>query len=610
MLKKFFKRLSIKYKILILFCLVTSIIATLLGLYSLNISKRNIINKVSASNISVNKQLNSHINFLLTDITDISTNICIDNNVQSLLLRATDNLDTSQDSSLIANDSLDFVMNIIASKSYISFFILYGQQDSPVYYEFTDMSIGAKGFSKIRTIDLYKTALALNGSPLPFHLAQGDNPFIQRSTYPKIGVCRIVKNYTNNLPIGFLVIGFNESSLHNLCQSNIKGSDEAIVVVDGEGGILSQAGSVFTGGDYQNQAFYQNAQKEHEGYAIDTIGKTKYLISYASMANGWKSFYAVPMASLTKEINSINGFTAVVVLGCLALSVPLIAFLLSYLTAPLTALLKSMKRFQQGNFNERVDFKYEDEIGQLSDGYNNMVMSVKQLIDKVYVLQIREREAELNALQAQINPHFLYNTLDSIFWKAEMHNETEISEMVYSLSRLFRLSLNRGERLTTVSNETEMLTHYLLLQKMRLKNKLNYRISFDDDILRCVIPKLMLQPFVENAILHGLDGKEEGGTVQVTGAIDNDKLRFVIKDDGIGMDMDTVERLLDPATRETAPSNAGTSAYAISNVNERLKIMYGDMYRLVIESEKNMGTKVTILIPFAPATGSREAADD
>jgi len=610
LIKRFFSNLSIKYKILILFCLVTTIIATLLGLYSLNISKKNIINKVSALNISVNNQLNSQVNFLLRDITDISTNICIDKNVQSLLSDQTGSMQTRQDLFLTANSSLSFVTNIIASKSYISFFVLYSKLDDPVYYEFTDMSIGAKGFRQIQESGLYQSALAQYGSPLSFHLPKGENVFIQRSTYAKVGICRIVKNFTSNEPIGFLVIGFNESTLRSLCQSNLKEEDEAITVLDETGAVVSQAGTVFSANSDQAQAFYQSVLDEREGYAIKSIGNADYLISYATMSNGWKSFYAVPMVSLIKEINSINSFTIVLVLACLALSVPLITLILNYLASPLTALLKSMKRFQQGNFNESVAFRYNDEIGQLADGYNNMVKNIKQLIDQVYVLQIREREAELNALQAQINPHFLYNTLDAIFWKAQLNNEQEISEMVCSLSRLFRLSLNRGERLTSVANEAEMLSHYLLLQKMRMKEKLQYSIQINDDIMNCMIPKLMLQPFVENAILHGLDGKEEGGCVCVTGGFEADHIKFVIRDDGIGMNTETMNRLFDSEAWKTATGNAGTSAYAVGNVNERLKIMFKDQYDLNIESEVNIGTTITLRIPLAPIAESKEVSHD
>jgi two-component system, sensor histidine kinase YesM len=609
-MKGFYLNLSIKYKILILFCIVIIIIASLLGLYSLTISKRNIINKVSSSNMSVNRQLNNSINFVLNDITDISTNICIDDSVQSLLAQDMNHQDSLPDTSLSANNSLRFIVNIIASKSYISFMILYGQQDNPIYYDFTDMSIGVKGLREVQKSELYQTALSLNGSPISVPLLESNNLFIQRSTFPKIGICRTVKNYANNNTVGFLVIGFNGSTLQQLCQSNIQNSDEGIMIVDGQGQILSHAGADIFASGYEKQNFYLDARKNGEGYSIDTIGKTKYLVTYATLANGWKSFYAVPMASLVKEINSINSFTLIVVIACLVVFIPLMAFMSSYLTAPIMTLLKSMKRFQQGNFNERVDFKYKDEIGQLGDGYNNMVKNIKELIDRAYVLQIKEREAELNALQAQINPHFLYNTLDAIFWKAEMRKETEISEMVYSLSRLFRLSLNRGESLTSILNEKEMLTHYLLLQKIRLKRKLNYKIEIADDISNYVIPKLVLQPFVENAILHGLDGKEEGGTILVNGERIGERLRFTIEDDGIGMSPEDVKQLLEPNKTEIAPGNAGSSGFAVNNVNERLKILYKGLYSLEISSEKNKGTKVTILIPLAPATAGQEVEND
>ncbi len=580
MLARFYYNLSIKYKILIFFYIIIIIIAFSLGLYSTKTSEKFVMSKVSSANLSVVKQINGDLDFLKQDIEDISTYLCIDDNVQALLQNTNDPTESI--------DSLKFIINVIAAKSYISCLILYGNQEAPVYYEFTDLSNGAGALSAISQSPVYKKAVALNGSTLWFSIPTRDNVFIQNNMFPKIGVCRTVKDCDDFEKIGFLLIGINEAVLQGLSAKVIQNEKEGILIIDENGNRISHSGANLLSPDFKKQKFYLDALSNQEGYTLDTINGQQYLVTYSQMRNDWRTFYAVPVYTLKKEINAVKYYTVLTVILCLLFSMPLMMLILSFLTAPINKLLKSMKRFQQGNFEESVEFKYKDEIGQLGEGYNKMVVNIKELINKAYVLQIKEREAELDALQAQINPHFLYNTLDTIFWKAQSRNQKEIGDMVYSLSKIFRLSLNRGKGSTPVAREKELLEHYLLLQKGRFKNKLEYELHIDEDIVHFVIPKLILQPFVENSILHALEGKENGGKVTVSGCLSGEKLHFIIEDNGIGMDETQLNNL---------NSSAISGGYAIRNVRERLEILYKDDFSLVFASAPGKGTRVDIIIP-------------
>lgn len=591
MLKDYYFNLSIKYKILILFYFIIFVVALVLGFYSTMTSEKYVINRVSSANLGVVKQLNGNLNFLQKDILDISTYLCIDDEVQERLKKANKMPDASTNS-FNSSNFFRFIMNLIASKSYISALIIYCNNELPIHYDFTDMSSGVKGLYTVIQSDTYKKAVKLDGSPLWFPMLKNNNTFIQNSNYPKIGVCRVIKDYNDFKQVGFLVIGVNESTIRNMCENNIQSSKEGMLIVDNEGTIISQVGTQFYGSRLIEQDFYIKSRGNFEGYSIDNINGKEFLIAYGSFGDNWKTFYAVPMEILKKEINSINTYTLVFVLLCMLFSFPIMLLVSSLLTAPIRKLLKSMKKFQKGNFDEKVDFKYGDEIGELGKGYNNMVANIKKLIDKVYILQIKEREAELNALQAQINPHFLYNTLDTIFWKAQGKGEKDISNMVYSLSKLFRLSLNRGKSFTFVYREKELIEHYLILQKVRFKNKLNYEINIDKNIMNYIIPKLILQPFVENAILHGLEGKENGGTIRIDGEFHNDKIRFSIQDDGVGMDEQTLKSLLTLDNKSDVNTSAVSSGgYAVKNVSERLKLIFNEDYSLSFTSEPGKGTK-------------------
>lgn len=169
---------------------------------------------------------------------------------------------------------------------------------------------------------------------------------------------------------------------------------------------------------------------------------------------------------------------------------------------PLHSLREAMEKFMQGDFSQKVEVMTQDEVGEASACFNRMVDDIRELIDKNYILAIKERESELDTLQAQINPHFLYNTLDSLYWKATESGNDEIAEDILSLSQLFRLVLNRGNGIVTVRTEADLLERYLQIQKMRFGKRLTYEISLEPEILEEKIPKLILQPFVENVIVH------------------------------------------------------------------------------------------------------------
>lgn len=275
---------------------------------------------------------------------------------------------------------------------------------------------------------------------------------------------------------------------------------------------------------------------------------------------------------------------------------PLSSHLSRLLARPLNRLCDSMDKFRGGDFGQKVAVTSEDEIGQLTRSFNKMAEDIQNLIDQNYVMALREKKSELDILQAQINPHFLYNVLDSLYWRAvDMDNE-EMGEEILALSNLFRLVLNQGQDIITVEKEVELVGCYLKIQKMRLETRLDYDIQVDEEILGCKISKLLIQPFVENAVVHGLEDSERGGYVKVRGFRQGDRLLFVIEDNGIGMEQNQADRILEEADKGRIGDHI--SHYAISNIKERLRLRYQDQYSLEIISKENQGTYVRLSIPF------------
>jgi two-component system sensor histidine kinase YesM len=592
-----FRDLSIKYKIILSFYCIVILFSVIIGFYFYKVYETNAVNKISIANLGIVRQIDSNIDFLQNEIEDTSNQLVLDTTIQSSLKKNTNTL--YMDYSEIAT---------FISKSYISLTILYSLNDSITpFYISNDNSNGIYPFNNIEKSDIYKEILTQKGKPVWFPVKSRNQAFIVNNNNPKIAMARMVRDEAKFNNIGLLIICVNEQTIENIYADSLQANKGSIAIVDGQGNIISQSGPDFYQSAKNDQNFIKETSNNSEYCFVDNISGKDLLISYsANNSEGWKLYYAVPMSNLTKEVNSILLFILLIIFGCFIIFFPLLNMISSVITAPIKKLLKSMKNFQEGNFNEYVEINSSDEIGQLEKGYNSMVRNIKQLINEAYILQIKERDAELNALQAQINPHFLYNTLDTIYWKAKIRGEEEISQLIYSLSRLFRLSLNRGKEMTLVSSEKEFMEHYLLLQKMRFKNKLNYEILLDTEILNFVIPKLIIQPFVENSIIHGIEKKKEGGTITVTGSKEGEKLRFTIKDDGAGMKDKEMKELLSLKIEDPINTSVSSGGYAVRNIVERLKLMYKDDYSISFTSKPGSGTFVEILIPAVEYSKKQE----
>jgi two-component system sensor histidine kinase YesM len=267
-----------------------------------------------------------------------------------------------------------------------------------------------------------------------------------------------------------------------------------------------------------------------------------------------------------------------------------------------------MNRFKAGDFNQQLDVNGNDEIAELTKVFNSLVKDLSNLIDINYIMALRERESELSALQAQINPHFLYNTLDSLYWQAVDQNQEELAEDILSMAELFRLLLSSGESEIPVRQELKIIAHYLQIQKMRFAKKFDYNIDVEEALMERMIPKLIIQPFVENAVVHGLEEKDSQGKVEINGRIAHDMMVFTIEDTGAGMSQETIDEIMKTEQRY---ADQRIARYAIRNVRERMRLRYGQQSELSIESELGVGSRVCISIPLEmPDSNGSEISDD
>jgi two-component system, sensor histidine kinase YesM len=249
-----------------------------------------------------------------------------------------------------------------------------------------------------------------------------------------------------------------------------------------------------------------------------------------------------------------------------------------------------------------------DEITELGMSFNIMVGKIKELLDAKIEEHENLKKAELRALQAQINPHFLYNTLDAIIWMAEAKRMDQVVELVRVLSRFFRITLSKGKDWITVRDEIEHVESYLAIQKMRYRDILDYRIDVPEELRDGQMLKLTLQPLVENALYHGIKNKRKGGEIVVRGRwLDGDLLQIQVEDNGIGMRQEQLAQLRALLDAEGGGAVVAESGSGINNVNQRIKLYYGQEYGLAIESEYLHGTRVLLVIPLQRAPALRAA---
>ena len=319
-----------------------------------------------------------------------------------------------------------------------------------------------------------------------------------------------------------------------------------------------------------------------------------------SEKTGWIVVGVSYLSELMKGANKARNLYLIIALLLFAAAL-LLAYLLSdAITRPITALEKSMKEVEKGNFEHAaLEVCAENEVGRLSQSFNIMTEEIQNLMEQSRHEQRIKRKYELKALQAQINPHFLYNTLDSIIWMAEWGKTQEVVQMTSSLARLLRRSISNEREVVTVAEEVEYTQDYLTIQKMRYKDKLEYEILVEQEIAQEGIVKLILQPLVENAIYHGIKYKEGKGMIRIRGFRQEDRIVLQVEDDGSGMDEETLTHIFEKHTKDTKSNGVG-----LKNVNERLQLYYGTEYGLKYESKIGEGTTATVILPAREEGGA------
>lgn len=342
------------------------------------------------------------------------------------------------------------------------------------------------------------------------------------------------------------------------------------------------------------KAFFDKKYLEYELNAAQLIDQKKNqeneytILSETSSVTGWTACLYKPNSLIVWSVTPIIRIALIAVFVMTLMSVIVMMILTRFVTKRIRRLRSGMKEVEQGNFEVNITSDSRDEIGDLVNGFDSMLLQLNTLIKEVYEGRIKEKEYEMRALQAQINPHFLYNTLSLINWKAIEADAQDISKITLALSTFYRTSLNKGKNVMSLSDELRNMRSYLDIQLMMHDYEFDVEFDVDESIGQYQSLNLMLQPLIENAIAHGIDVKTDGrGKLTITGKEDGDLIVLTVADNGVGMSDEQAARIL---TEES-------KGYGVRNVNERIKLYYGEQYSLQIESKIGQGTKASIRIP-------------
>ena len=418
------------------------------------------------------------------------------------------------------------------------------------------------------------------------------NNIFQYSADDVVSISKAVIDKQTGKCTGVILIDMKLDIIKNIIESIQPSNMGFIYIVDAKDEIVYSP--VNTVVNRIKNEWFRTAQM---GILIKNVeGQRELLFHDNSKYTQWKTVGVFPLDEAQKVVTLITYASYGIALLIMIFAIAIAVLSARSIANPITKLRLLMKSAEAGNFDVRFHRKYNDEIGQLGESYNTMIDRISELINLVQIQEKSKRKVEIAILEAQIKPHFLYNTLDTIQWMAQEHNAQDVVDLVDSLTSMLRIGLSKGNEIITVRMELKHVESYLMIQKTRYEDKLNYSIQVEEQLMSCRVIKLILQPLVENAIYHGIKEKRGQGQIQILGQIEDGKIHFQVIDDGIGMTPEKLEQINQLLKQDGLQQNE--IGYGIFNVNTKIKLNFGDEYGLSFHSIYGQGTIVDLWHPM------------
>ena len=580
--KTFLKRMkSIQTTIMMSFSALMVVAVLIFMLIAINYTSNSIydnaVNYMNQIIKQVNYDLDSYVGFLKNISYIVSTNEDVSNYLFNTELTEEEKLEAKE-------KIITQFKTIMDSRSDIYNIAIVAENDRSIL---NDGNSKFTEYIDIKEQDWYKNALESKTgiSISPSHVQNA----IEDCYKWVITLSKALTNYNTGMNEGVFFVDLNYNAIIDLCSNNI-GNKGYIFMMDEDGNMIYHPKQQLIYGELMEENIEEILLSEEDFFIND---EKIYTVS-RSAETGWITVGAVSTEELFRNNKQVQGMYLLVA-GALLISVIVLSSIISkQITKPIIKLSDSMSMVEHGEFDKAsVPITIDNEIGMLSRSFNVMTEKIHSLMEQNIYEQEEKRKNEMKALQAQINPHFLYNTLDSIIWMSEAGKNEEVVLMTSALARLLRQTISNDKAKVTVSEEINYVRSYLTIQKMRYKDKLEFQINVSPEIMSVKIIKFALQPLVENAIYHGLKYKETKGNLVIEGYKEGEKAVLVVKDDGVGMDEHTLANIFDGSKKGEKSNGVG-----VPNVQKRLQLYYGPEYGITYMSRKGEGTVATVTVPM------------
>lgn len=591
-MKKWFMNLPLRYKITIFNFSIIFFVILFVVIFFYQFYEQNVVSEVGNYQLQNTKFIGNDIKLIEDSVEEIATSIVINESFQYMLGLPEKQIAAMSHRTDNLNTSISIALDTLVANDYVNSIAVYTKNGYAFYYSKDDTQIPGS-YTQMNRLPEAETAKKQEGKPYWTSMT-----FTGKSGSSLVMVKDIMS--VNNLSdAGVMMVCIDWSRVWVYVP---KSNHYIYMITDAAGHVVSSAGNyaaIHDRSDNVNSLIPQYSAVPNK--SVITIGKNRYLYIKTAIAGGRMYIISLlPMREALVGARDVIPVFALAFMICLAFSLALSAYTSSFVTKPVKKLIDTIHQIRRGYLDKKVHFDYQDEIGELGTEYNKMLDQLDTLFNKVMKLEIVNKETEIKALQNQMNPHFLYNTLDSIYIKAMNSDDKDTAEMIYSLSQIFRLTLNFGNEFFTVERERDLIESYLALQKMRFKNRITYSISIEEQMLNIHIPKMILQPFVENTVVHGMGNSTAPITIQIRGRMEDNKLIFVVSDNGCGIDPETLKELLSDLKSGSADfTNDQNRGFAIRNVRERLALYYDREFSFNISSEPGRGTNVILRLNAA-----------
>ncbi len=589
-----FIRKSVKYKLFLIYVVVISVPILLFGGISYTMStstlEKDYVNYQERLNVQIVKTVEESIRNLTRQSMAIYANL-------DEMIELLDSPEEARNTEYVSNYNRvsNYLYSLLQSNDKLYAVTLLSLEGDVLYYSSKQGS--SINLYNVSNEPWFAETQALKGMPLLVepHLKK----FVANASINKsvISISRTIINLNTGKPIGMIMFDQEIDQFSKLVSDIEWENNQNFAIVGKNGSVIYSNGTL-------NPAHYDklttNTLTRMSGSFKQDVGADTLLVNFSESPDyRWKVISAIPLSELQKKSGFLRDINYYLLTVLILLAFILSAFFSYIVNRPLKKLLLSLRKLGKGDFSTRIRIKGEDELSQISLTFNAMVQNIESLIQQNFQMGLLKKQAELESLQSQINPHFLFNTLTSILSVLDKRDFGKSATMIKSLSDMFRYSLNKGKFIVPFREELEHVKKYLYIQECRFASKYRVVYDIDDEVMSCGIVRLSLQPLVENAIIHGIEPKVGTAELRITAKVFGDKFYVYIADTGVGIETDELAAIhasLAPPDGELSPS-APYDKLGILNVDRRIKLHFGSQYGLKLYMSDHAETVVKLTLP-------------